>query len=283
MPGLVRVWRLTVAPSEEEMERAYAAALRPGQPLADRESSGVGTAVPVPRLLSTAHDHGGSLLHPAGWTRVDPNPPESMQHRLRQRLKRHARARWPHVDTNRGPLPRRFRLRGRRVARRKESASVPPALHRRTAHLGFALYLAADDSYGGNLLPSGLPVGAPREHSTAQAPSASTLSHQPSRCRQDSSSSSARQARARPASGTDCKGADRRSGRGVQPRNPRGALQHLTRTSGSDASDARIFEERDRGLSPGSPADATQSPSQRTSPHRHADDSSPSPTASTSR
>lgn len=99
MPGLVCVWRLTVAPSEEEMERAYAAALRPGQPLADRESSGVGTAVPVPRLLSTAHDHGGSLLHPAGWTHVDPNPPESMQHRLRQRLKRHARARWPHVDT----------------------------------------------------------------------------------------------------------------------------------------------------------------------------------------
>lgn len=26
------------------------------------------------------------------------NPPESMQHHLRQRLNRHARARWPHVE-----------------------------------------------------------------------------------------------------------------------------------------------------------------------------------------
>lgn len=93
MPGLVRVRELTVAPfGEQETERAYAASLRPDQPLADRESSAAGTAVLAPRLLTTAHDHAGGLLHPAGWTRADPNPLESVQHHLRQHLNRHARA-----------------------------------------------------------------------------------------------------------------------------------------------------------------------------------------------
>lgn len=43
------------------------------------------------------------------------------------------------------------------------SAAVPPALHRCAAHLGFALYLASNDSQRDNILSSGLPVGFPEK------------------------------------------------------------------------------------------------------------------------
>ncbi|MDQ0933255.1 hypothetical protein [Streptomyces turgidiscabies] len=40
---------------------------------------------------------------------------------------------------------------------------MPPALRRRPAHWGFALYLASRDGYADNVLPSGLPIGSPEE------------------------------------------------------------------------------------------------------------------------
>ncbi|WP_307797730.1 ATP-binding protein [Streptomyces laculatispora] len=91
------------------------------------------------------------------------NPPESMQHHLRQRLNRHAHERWPHVDA----ITVRFRAGFAYVAAELPSAkSVPLCRLRFTGVLhtwGFALYLAGNHSYRDNALPSGLPAGSPEE------------------------------------------------------------------------------------------------------------------------
>ncbi|MFE7412931.1 AAA family ATPase [Streptomyces laurentii] len=91
------------------------------------------------------------------------NPPESMRHHLRQRLNNHARAYWPHVDA----VTVRFRAGFAYVAAELPGGeSLPLCRLRFTGVLhtwGFALYLASNDSYRDNILPSGLPVGSPEE------------------------------------------------------------------------------------------------------------------------
>ncbi|MGW4276251.1 AAA family ATPase [Streptomyces seoulensis] len=91
------------------------------------------------------------------------NPPESMQHHLRQRLNRHARGRWPHVDA----IAVRFRTGFAYVAAELPDGHSLPLCRLRFAGVlhtwGFALYLASSDSYRDNFLPSGLPAGSPEE------------------------------------------------------------------------------------------------------------------------
>jgi hypothetical protein len=94
---------------------------------------------------------------------VPKNPPESMQHHLRQRLNRHAHERWPHVDA----ITVRFRAGFAYVAAELPSGHSYPLFRLRFTGVlhtwGFALYLASNDSYKDNILPSGLPAGSPEE------------------------------------------------------------------------------------------------------------------------
>ncbi|MEU2246598.1 ATP-binding protein [Streptomyces sp. NPDC019224] len=91
------------------------------------------------------------------------NPPESMQHHLRRRLNRHARARWPHVDA----VTVRFRAGFAYVAAELSGGrSLPLCRLRFTGVLhtwGFAPYPAGNDGYRDGVLPSGLPTGSPEE------------------------------------------------------------------------------------------------------------------------
>lgn len=91
------------------------------------------------------------------------NPPESMRHHLRQRLNRHARACWPHVDA----ITVRFRAGFAYVAAELPGGkSLPLCRLRFTGVLhtwGFALCSAGNGSYRDNLLPSALPAGSPEE------------------------------------------------------------------------------------------------------------------------
>lgn len=86
-----------------------------------------------------------------------------MQHHLRQRLNRHARERWPRV----GAIAIHFRAGFAYIAAElSDGASLPLCRLRFTGVLhiwGFALYLASNDSYKDNFLPSGLPAGSPEE------------------------------------------------------------------------------------------------------------------------
>jgi hypothetical protein len=94
---------------------------------------------------------------------VPKNPPETMQHHMRHRLNRHGRERWPHVDA----ITVRFRAGFAYVAAElPNEQSLPLCRLRFTGVLhtwGFALYLASNDSYKNNILPSGLPAGSPEE------------------------------------------------------------------------------------------------------------------------
>ena len=91
------------------------------------------------------------------------NPPESMQHHLRRRLDRHARACWPRVDA----ITVRFRAGFAYVAAElRGGESLPLCRLRFTGALhtwGFALYLASRGGYQDNYLPTGLPVGSPED------------------------------------------------------------------------------------------------------------------------
>ena len=91
------------------------------------------------------------------------NPPESMQHHLRRRLNRHARACWPHVDA----ITVRFRTGFAYVAAELPGEQCLPLCRLRFTGVlhawGFALYLAGTDSYQDTILPSGLPAGSPEE------------------------------------------------------------------------------------------------------------------------
>ncbi|GAA2980777.1 hypothetical protein [Kitasatospora sp. NPDC057738] len=91
------------------------------------------------------------------------NPPESMQHHLRQRLNHHARERWPHVKA----ITVRFRAGFAYVAAELPGEHSRPLCRLRFTGVlhtwGFALYLASSDSYKDNILPSGLPAGSPEE------------------------------------------------------------------------------------------------------------------------
>ncbi|WP_329286814.1 ATP-binding protein [Streptomyces sp. NBC_00691] len=91
------------------------------------------------------------------------NPPESMQHHLRQRLNRHARACWPLVDA----LTVRFRAGFAYVAAELPGGKRLPLCRLRFTGVlhtwGFALPLAGNDGYRDDTLPSGLPAGSPEE------------------------------------------------------------------------------------------------------------------------
>ncbi|MFG2334263.1 AAA family ATPase [Streptomyces sp. NPDC048604] len=91
------------------------------------------------------------------------NPPESMQHHLRQRLNRYARECWPHVDA----ITVCFRTGFAYVAAELPGEKSLPLCRLRFAGAlhtwSFALYLASNDSYRDNILPSGLPAGSPEE------------------------------------------------------------------------------------------------------------------------
>ncbi|MER6854066.1 ATP-binding protein [Streptomyces flaveolus] len=86
-----------------------------------------------------------------------------MQHHLRQRLNRHAREYWLHVDT----IAVRFRAGFAYVAAGLPGGESLPLCRLRFTGVphtwGFALHLADNDSYRDNILPSGLPVGSPEE------------------------------------------------------------------------------------------------------------------------
>ncbi|MFJ8827471.1 AAA family ATPase [Streptomyces sp. NPDC102467] len=91
------------------------------------------------------------------------SPPETMQQHLRQRLNRHARECWPHVNA----ITVRFRAGFAYVAAELPGGkSLPLCRLRFTGGLhtwGFASYLASSDSYRDAVLPSGLPVGSAEE------------------------------------------------------------------------------------------------------------------------
>ncbi|WP_329587234.1 ATP-binding protein [Kitasatospora sp. NBC_01250] len=91
------------------------------------------------------------------------NPPESMQHHLRQRLNCRARARWPQVNA----VTVRFRAEFAYVAAELTSGQILPLCRLRFTGVlhawSFALYLASSDSYQDTALPSGLPAGSPEE------------------------------------------------------------------------------------------------------------------------
>ncbi|MER5738816.1 ATP-binding protein [Streptomyces sp. NPDC002262] len=91
------------------------------------------------------------------------NPPESMQHHLRRRLNRHARDRWPQVAA----IEVRFRAGFAYVTAESPCGQRLPLCRLRFTGVlhtwGFALYLAGDDSYRDDILPSGLPAGSPEE------------------------------------------------------------------------------------------------------------------------
>ncbi|WP_411090127.1 hypothetical protein [Streptomyces sp. 061-3] len=91
------------------------------------------------------------------------NPPESMQHHLRQRLNEHARSRWPQlagVDVH-------FRAGFAYVAGTLPGGQILPLCRLRFGGVlhtwGFAIYLASRDGYQDNVLPSGYPSGSPEE------------------------------------------------------------------------------------------------------------------------
>ena len=91
------------------------------------------------------------------------NPPESMQHHLRQRLNAHAAEHWPQLTR----VHVRFRAGFAYVdGELKDGERLPLCRLRFTGVLhtwGFALYLASRDGYQDNVLPSGLPAASPEE------------------------------------------------------------------------------------------------------------------------
>ncbi|WP_339155848.1 ATP-binding protein [Actinomadura luteofluorescens] len=91
------------------------------------------------------------------------NPPESMQHDLCQRLNRHALERWPHVDAITVHFCQGFAYVAAELPGEKR---LPLCRLRYDGGLrtwGFALYLADNEVYRDQILPSGLPEGSPEE------------------------------------------------------------------------------------------------------------------------
>ena len=85
------------------------------------------------------------------------NPPESMQHHLRQRLNAYTREHWPQLSEVRI----RYRAGFAYLDGLLPDGNVQPLCRLRFTGIlhtwGFALHLASRDGYRGNLLPSGLP------------------------------------------------------------------------------------------------------------------------------
>jgi hypothetical protein len=91
------------------------------------------------------------------------NPPESMQHHLRQRLNEYARGHWPQLRE----VQIRYRAGFAYIDGLLPDGNVQPLCRLRFTGVlhtwGFALYLASRDGYQDNVLPSGLPFGSPEE------------------------------------------------------------------------------------------------------------------------
>jgi len=100
--------------------------------------------------------------------------PESTKTSLHQRLLQRTRERWPQL----ADVHVRFRGRFAYVDGELESGEALPLCrlgYNDSASLwGFAIYLASRDGYEDSVLPSGLPIGAPRKPWTAPAASTST-------------------------------------------------------------------------------------------------------------
>jgi len=94
---------------------------------------------------------------------VPKNPPESMQHHLRQRLNAHTSEHWPQLTR----VHVRFRAGFAYVdGELKDGERLPLCRLRFTGVLhtwGFALFEAGNDSYRDTILPSGLPAGSAEE------------------------------------------------------------------------------------------------------------------------
>jgi hypothetical protein len=95
--------------------------------------------------------------------RMPKNPPESMQHNLRQRLNQQARTRWPQLSS----VNVRFRAGYAYIDGVLLDAEVLPLCRLRFGGVlhswGFAIYLASKDGYQDSVLPSGTPSGSPEE------------------------------------------------------------------------------------------------------------------------
>ncbi|MFJ5902003.1 hypothetical protein ACIQFZ_43470 [Streptomyces sp. NPDC093064] len=109
-------------------------------------------------------DHGAAQSLPGKMGDVPKNPPESMQHHLRVRLRDHARERWPQLSG----VQVRFRTGFAYVAGETPGTEEPLPLCRLrftgVLHTwGFAIYLASSGKYQDNFLPTGLPFGSPEE------------------------------------------------------------------------------------------------------------------------
>jgi hypothetical protein len=91
------------------------------------------------------------------------NPPESMQHHLRQRLNEYARDRWPQL----AEVQVRYRAGFAYLDGLLPDGTVLPLCRLRFTGVlhtwGFAIYLPSHDGYQDDLLPSGLPFGSPEE------------------------------------------------------------------------------------------------------------------------
>lgn len=94
---------------------------------------------------------------------VPKNPPESMQHHLRQRLRAHAKERWPQLSR----VTVRYRTGFAYVDGELPGGEPIPLCRLRFQGVlhtwGFALYLASSGKYVDNILPTGLPFGSPEE------------------------------------------------------------------------------------------------------------------------
>jgi predicted kinase len=94
---------------------------------------------------------------------VPKNPPEPVQHHLRERLNRHACTRWPHVEA----ITVRFRAGFAYVAAELPGEQALALCRLRFTGVlrtwGFALYQASNDSFQDTILPSGQPAGSPEE------------------------------------------------------------------------------------------------------------------------
>jgi hypothetical protein len=89
--------------------------------------------------------------------------PESTKVSLRQRLTRHAQARWPQL----AGIEVRYRAGFAYIDADLPDGDRIPLMrlqYQRSAHLwGFAIYLASRDGYQDSVLPNGLPIGTAQD------------------------------------------------------------------------------------------------------------------------
>ena len=90
-------------------------------------------------------------------------PPTSTKHSLTDRLRRHARVRWPQL----ADVEVRFRAAFAYIDGRAADGTVIKLCRLRYAGSantwGFAIYRASHDDYDDSFLPNGTPAGSPEE------------------------------------------------------------------------------------------------------------------------